>query len=258
MPAFNRDDWKALGGKSRQYLNERTGEVLSRRQFDKLAGRLPQGSYEKKAAANKAAAPGVAAARPARGRRSALSLSKTLNKEQTAAAVKRYAGSKALDRSHYATFNPRTRSYGTATITRHHPMLAGEADDGDDGRAIDEAIAIVATVEAIATRFKTMRGVESYRINVVTAQGAGQFASAVNWDHGLILAGDLPNLNKLFDLLTEGETNNSSAGPVVFLEISAHFKQAEAIKNYKKSEPARIKYAEKQKAKQNKSKGKKK
>jgi hypothetical protein len=44
--------WRPLGGKSRNYLNEETGEVLSRRQYDKLYGALARAgvaSYEAKA-----------------------------------------------------------------------------------------------------------------------------------------------------------------------------------------------------------------
>ena len=63
--------WVPLGGKSRQYKNTETGEILSRRQYDKMVGRI-LGSYEKKAQANKAANLEAAVSRPARGRTKAI------------------------------------------------------------------------------------------------------------------------------------------------------------------------------------------
>jgi len=64
--------WVPLGGSSRQYRNAITGDVISRRQYDKLYGALSrQGftSYEAKAKAAKQQSPIQAAMRPARGRR---------------------------------------------------------------------------------------------------------------------------------------------------------------------------------------------
>lgn len=59
--------WRPLGGGSRRYVNAHTGETLSRRQFDKLSGRLAGfSSYEAKA---KASPPETRQSRPARGRR---------------------------------------------------------------------------------------------------------------------------------------------------------------------------------------------
>lgn len=58
--------WKPSGGSARNYVNLDTGQVLSRRQFDKRSERLGQySSYEAKAKATPAE---VRAARPARGR----------------------------------------------------------------------------------------------------------------------------------------------------------------------------------------------
>lgn len=59
--------FKPLGGKSRQFLNTETGEILSRRQYDKLRGIL----YEAKAEANKRADLAASLARPAKGRKKA-------------------------------------------------------------------------------------------------------------------------------------------------------------------------------------------
>jgi len=78
--------WVPLGGSSRQYRNTITGEVISRRQYDKLYGTLGrQGftSYEAKAKAAKQRAPVQAAMRPARGRR-ALYLVRTLDEFKAA------------------------------------------------------------------------------------------------------------------------------------------------------------------------------
>jgi len=64
--------WLPLGGSSRQYRNRLTGEVISRRQYDRRFGNLSRqgfGSYEAKAKAAKSSAPDRAAMRPARGRR---------------------------------------------------------------------------------------------------------------------------------------------------------------------------------------------
>jgi hypothetical protein len=59
-------DFKALGGSSRQFKNIKTGETISRRQYDKLRGI----SYEKKAAFSKARNPEEFYLRPAKGRTS--------------------------------------------------------------------------------------------------------------------------------------------------------------------------------------------
>jgi len=58
--------WKSLGGKSRNFVNEKTGEVLSRRKFEELRGIY----FEKKAAENRAKDELEQLARPARGRKS--------------------------------------------------------------------------------------------------------------------------------------------------------------------------------------------
>lgn len=63
LPGF-----KYLGGKTRRYLNEITGEEISRRQYDKLVN--PAITYEKKAAHNKVLNAKAAILRPARGRKS--------------------------------------------------------------------------------------------------------------------------------------------------------------------------------------------
>jgi len=60
--------WKSLGGKSRNYLNTETGEIISRRQYDK---RIKGIKYEEKAKKNKAENLKAAVARPARGRQKA-------------------------------------------------------------------------------------------------------------------------------------------------------------------------------------------
>lgn len=62
LPGF-----KYLGGKTQRYLNEITGESISRRQYDKLTGKL---SYEALAKINKAKNFSEQLARPARGRNS--------------------------------------------------------------------------------------------------------------------------------------------------------------------------------------------
>jgi len=64
--------WVPLGGSSRRFINRRTGQIISRRQYDRRYGNLRrQGfrSYEAKAKAAKQQAPVQAAMRPARGRR---------------------------------------------------------------------------------------------------------------------------------------------------------------------------------------------
>jgi len=64
--------WEPLGGSSRRYRNTLTGEIISRRQYDKRFGNLARqgyASYEAKAKAAKSSTPVQAARRPARGRR---------------------------------------------------------------------------------------------------------------------------------------------------------------------------------------------
>lgn len=62
--------WEPLGGTSRRYRNVETGQILPRRQFDKLRGI----SYEKKAEYSRARDPAAFYLRPARGRSSARKL----------------------------------------------------------------------------------------------------------------------------------------------------------------------------------------
>jgi len=65
--------WQPLGGSSRRYRNRITGEIISRRQYDRRFGNLArQGftSYEAKAKAARSADSVRAAMRPARGRKS--------------------------------------------------------------------------------------------------------------------------------------------------------------------------------------------
>ncbi len=80
---FDLNDWQAVKGTARNYKNIKTGEVLSRRQFDKLRGI----SYETKAKINKAKNEKLQLLRPARGRKSALKLDSEL-KEAVATARK--------------------------------------------------------------------------------------------------------------------------------------------------------------------------
>lgn len=85
-PPVSLPGYKVL--KDRRALNISTGEIISRRQYDKLSGRLgPYSSYEAKAKANKLANPDLASSRPARGRKSNLKstyLTKAKNLKSTA------------------------------------------------------------------------------------------------------------------------------------------------------------------------------
>lgn len=67
-------DFKPLGGSSRNYVNTKTGEIISRYKYDKTYGSTQEfkGNTHLKAKLNKQAAPEIAAARPAPGRKSNL------------------------------------------------------------------------------------------------------------------------------------------------------------------------------------------
>ena len=67
-------DFKPLGGSSRNYVNTKTGEIISRYKYDKTYGSTPEfkGNTHLKAKLNRQAAPEIAAARPAPGRKSTL------------------------------------------------------------------------------------------------------------------------------------------------------------------------------------------
>ena len=67
-------DFKPLGGSSRNYVNTKTGEIISRYKYDKTYGATQdfKGNTHLKARLNKQAAPEIAAARPAPGRKSNL------------------------------------------------------------------------------------------------------------------------------------------------------------------------------------------
>lgn len=106
MP-FNPLFWSRTSG--RKFRNVETGETISRRQYDKLSGRI-SGSYEKKAAENRKKAPEKSATRPARGRtrhyihenRAALikkARADARKKEREEAAKKARAAQKALIKS---------------------------------------------------------------------------------------------------------------------------------------------------------------
>ena len=75
--------WIPLGGKSRNYKNTETGQILSRRQYDKLTKGI---NYEQKAKANKKANLEQAVARPARGRTKATT-QKEINQRLEAARI---------------------------------------------------------------------------------------------------------------------------------------------------------------------------
>jgi len=64
-------DFKPLGGSSRNYVNTKTGEIISRYKYDKLYGSTKEfgGNTHLKAKLNKEANPTAAAARPAPGRK---------------------------------------------------------------------------------------------------------------------------------------------------------------------------------------------
>jgi hypothetical protein len=66
--------YKPLGGKSRRYVNTRTGETISRYQYDKLYGSTKdfKGSTHLKAKVNRELNPAISKARPAKGRKSTL------------------------------------------------------------------------------------------------------------------------------------------------------------------------------------------
>ena len=67
-------DFKPLGGSSRNYVNTKTGEIISRYKYDKTYGATQEfkGNTHLKAKINKLAVPEIAAARPAPGRKSTL------------------------------------------------------------------------------------------------------------------------------------------------------------------------------------------
>ena len=67
-------DFKPLGGSSRNYVNTKTGEIISRYKYDKLYGSTVDfgGNTHLKAKLNRQASPEIAAARPAPGRKSEL------------------------------------------------------------------------------------------------------------------------------------------------------------------------------------------
>ena len=72
---FTSNDFKFLGGKTRRYENKKTGETISRRQFDERYGRLKQKEFatpEQQAKINKELNYVEQQKRPARGRKSRL------------------------------------------------------------------------------------------------------------------------------------------------------------------------------------------
>jgi len=98
-------DWKSLGGTSRNYVNTKSGEVLSRRQYDKKFGLLAKkkySSYESKAKANRRKNPTLAAARPAHNRKSTLEATKLLERGKQIKVKK--VVSKATDQKVWSKF----------------------------------------------------------------------------------------------------------------------------------------------------------
>ncbi len=119
--SFSASDWSRLPGKSRNFVNKRTGEILSRRQFDKLSGRLQYSSYEKKAQANKAAHPRKSKQRPARGRKSTLPPSK---KKKNA---KKKAPTNRAKRKHGKKWDLLSKIFSKSQIGQIQPWLLGLA-----------------------------------------------------------------------------------------------------------------------------------
>lgn len=87
--------FKPLGGKSRNYVNEKTGEILSRRQFDKLRDIF----YEKKAAENKAKDQLEQLARPAKGRKSVRKVTPAFKKSIVEARAEKQAEEIAAEKA---------------------------------------------------------------------------------------------------------------------------------------------------------------
>ena len=73
-PSF-KGDWRSLGGSKREHVNVKTGQIISRRQYDQKFGSLAKAgykTYESKAKTNLRKNPVLAKAQPARGRKSTL------------------------------------------------------------------------------------------------------------------------------------------------------------------------------------------
>lgn len=87
--------FKPLGGKSRNYVNEKTGEILSRRQFDKLRDIF----YEKKAAENRAKDQLEQLARPAKGRKSVRKVAPAFKKSIVEARAEKQAEEIAAEKA---------------------------------------------------------------------------------------------------------------------------------------------------------------
>lgn len=216
-------DLRYLGGKARNFENIHTGKIVGRRTFEeKVLGRQ---SFENKAASNAKANKIKQQARPARGRRSRISQYETgFSASELGLFSRRYRVTKGWDKKFYLTYNTRTHHYGTATIRPEFLMMAGQALNGNDDKAIKEKVEIIGLIKSFLVKARKWPDAMGYQIQTFTMSPGGEVepSSNASWNHARRHI-DMDFEDELFEILTQGAMNGSSNGPCVMLTFRIFF-----------------------------------
>ncbi len=233
----SQNNWKSLGGKTRRFINTKTGEVLSRRQYEqKILGRGAS-FFEKKAQASKLANEKLAAARPARGRKSTVSEYKTgISKSELSSELAKYRIKTAVDKKRYATWNTSKNVWGFTTIHIKHPRIKGVAQDGDQAAADEEAETLPAVVAGIVEAIKGMKGISGWQVQIF-AMHDGDLRPMRDWSHELQHKSSELDISQLHTLLEQGQVDGSAAGAAATITVRAYFAREQAAKHYTKEKP---------------------
>jgi hypothetical protein len=228
--------WKPLGGKSRNFINTETGEILSRRQYEqKILGRGPS-FFQKKAAANKAANPELAAARPARKRKSTVAKLVTgLSNEELKEQLEAYRIKTAIDKKRYATWNTKKNLWGFTTILVKYPRIKGVNHENQTA-ANAEAQTLPLVVKAIVEKIKAFKNIAGYQVQLFSTHD-NQHRPVRDWEHEFQHRSSKFDVEKMRELLVEGQVDGSAAGAVTSITIRAYFETDQAKKHYAKEKP---------------------
>lgn len=177
-----------LGGKSRNYRNTKTGEIISRRQYDKLRGIV----YEQKAKFSRSRDESTFYARPARGRTSAVKYAgetrDLIVKERKAAAEQKRKEQKQLTeiRKRARKVERKSNRRAKQKVVRAQLLKPGHMGariefDTYDGfmRALNEARALKVSVGG-----KRIDAILSYSIGIVgydDRKGESKMLGATLW-----------------------------------------------------------------------------
>ena len=216
-------DYRYLGGKTRQFQNINTGEILSRRQYERRV--LNRESFESKAARNRLENEILQRARPAKGRKTSLSEYRTGRSTGDLEAIaRRYGALSGFRREFYLEYNTRTQHYGTLFIKPKYLMMLGVATSGKTADAINERRDIIALIKSILLKAEKWKGALAYQIQVFanSSNGVIEPVSSKAWVHDRRLLGE-EFQDELMQIMTVGVLDGSNQGPVVAVTFRVFF-----------------------------------